>query len=264
MIHKYIRFSTDAQDEQQQQNTINGYLERNNLKADNEIRDEGVSGGVSYKKRNLAKLISKLSSGDTLIVSELSRLTRGGIGELSEMIEQHFKPNQIRLVIVNVGLDIDCTSISAMTELQLAMMASFAKIEKEHIKQRTKSALEARKKTIKKDGGFVSKRGVWTTKLGNPQWTTELVSKAGSVSGTRKRKDALDNPQNRIVWEIVKDVNPSDNNAVDRAVTMLNNAGILTPKGHSYDRIRLRSRIQSMKRTRGKNYSEKELINILY
>lgn len=250
MIHRYIRYSTDSQDEQQQMNTINGYLSRNNLTADSEIRDEGVSGGVSYKKRNLATLIKKMSPGDTLIVSELSRLTRGGIIELSDMIEQHFKPNRIRLVIVNVGLDIDCANLNAMTELQLAMMASFAKIEKEHIKQRTQSALDVRKKAIKKDGGFTSKNGNWVTKLGNPNWTHEGMSKAGKVHAKMLRDEALDNPSNKIAWEILKDLNTADTAAVDRAVTLLNNAGITTPTGLAYTRMRLRARVQAMKKSR--------------
>ena len=61
---------------------------------------------------------------------QVSRLTRSGIGELSYIIEKHFKPNKLRLIICNVGLDIDCSDINPMIELQLAMMATFAKIEK--------------------------------------------------------------------------------------------------------------------------------------
>lgn len=113
-IYQYLRFSTGKQ-------------------------DEAVSGGVSYKDRNLITLFERLESGDTIVVSELSRLTRGGIIELSEMIEKFFKPRKVRLIIVNVGLDIDCAHTSPMVELQLAMLATFAKIEKQSIVERTKS-----------------------------------------------------------------------------------------------------------------------------
>ena len=152
MIYKYLRFSTDKQDEIQQENTIDKYLENIGIKADAVITDAGVSGGVSYDKRNLGELCNSLKPNDVIVVSELSRLTRGGIGELTAIIENHFKPNQLRLIICNVGLDVNCSNLNPIIELQLAMMATFEKIEKMQIQQRTKSALDARKKMIKENG----------------------------------------------------------------------------------------------------------------
>lgn len=79
-------------------------------------------------------------------MSEVSRLTRGGIIELSDMIAEFFAPKGLRLIISNVNLDIDCSDMNPLIELQLSMMATFAKIERLNIKNRTKAALEARKK----------------------------------------------------------------------------------------------------------------------
>ena len=98
------------------------------------------------KKENLSELLSKTNKGDTIIVSEVSRLTRGGIIELSDMIAEFFAPKGLRLIISNVNLDIDCSDMNPLIELQLSMMATFAKIERLNIKNRTKAALEARKK----------------------------------------------------------------------------------------------------------------------
>ena len=74
----------------------------------------------------------------------------------------------------------------------------------------------------------------------------------------KKKQAALENPENKILWEIIKDVNPADSTAIDKAVMILNNAGVKTPKGHTYDRIRLRSRILSMKKMRGLKYYEQQ------
>ena len=48
MIYKYLRFSTDKQDEKQQENTIDKFLEIKGMKSDATITDSGISGGVSY------------------------------------------------------------------------------------------------------------------------------------------------------------------------------------------------------------------------
>ena len=75
-IYKYIRFSTDRQDERQQENTIDNWLRSKGMTADETIRDEAISGGTSYKERNLFRLVRELGLNDTLIVSEISRITR--------------------------------------------------------------------------------------------------------------------------------------------------------------------------------------------
>ena len=121
MIYRYLRFSTNSQDERQQANTIDNYLKSKGMTADETITDAGVSGGTSYKCRNLFELCNELKPNDIVIVSEVSRLTRRGIGELSEIVEKYFKPNKLRLIICNVGLDVDCSDMNPMVEMQLMM-----------------------------------------------------------------------------------------------------------------------------------------------
>lgn len=58
-IYAYHRFSTDEQDAQSQRNIIAKYAESKGLQIDEIISDEGISGSVSYKKRNLSELLSK-------------------------------------------------------------------------------------------------------------------------------------------------------------------------------------------------------------
>lgn len=188
MIFKYIRFSTGKQDERQQENTIDQYLAARGMKADDTYKDEGISGGVDYSERELGRLCERLQKGDTLIVSEISRITRSGIGELSEIIETYFKPNGLRLIVCNVGFEIDCSNLNPMVEMQLMMLATFAKIEKQLIIERTKSALDARKKTIAEHGSFISKAGNFCDHLGNLKGCD--MSAAQAAAADLKKEEA--------------------------------------------------------------------------
>ena len=150
--------------------------------------DEAISGKAgTLSKRALQTLLDKLESGDTLIVSELSRITRAGIGELVSIVETYFKPRKIRFVLCNYNLDINCANIDPITELMLVLMATFAKIERDSLISRTNAALEARKRLIKENGGFVSKSGRWCTRLGGPNASYKEAREASIVSRTNAK-----------------------------------------------------------------------------
>lgn len=199
----YLRFSTDSQDERSQLNIIQNYLSTKGMTIHKTYSDEGISGGVSYTKRSLLELCTELNPNDIVVISEISRLTRNGIGELSEIVNKYFKPNKLRLIICNVGLDIDCSNINPMTELQLAMMATFAKIEKQMIIDRTQSALDVRKKKLKEEGSFVSKSGRVCTALGRPKGCTASQN-AIEASAKVKKDKAKANPHNAIFYREMK------------------------------------------------------------
>lgn len=233
-IYAYHRFSTDEQDAQSQRNIISKYAEAKGLQIDEIISDEGISGSVSYRKRNLSELLEKTKPGDTIIVSEVSRLTRGGIIELSDMIAEFFAPKRLRLIISNVSLDIDCSDMNPLVELQLSMMATFAKIERLNIKNRTKAALDARKKKITEEGGFYSKSGNWCTSLGG---STSGQAKGGKVNGEKRRKEAMESSTNRIIAELLRDcATPQD---IDKVADKLNAMGLKTSSGLVFTRNRL-------------------------
>lgn len=229
MIYKYIRFSTDSQNEQQQEHTIDGWLSARGMTADNTVKDEGVSGGVSYKNRNLLGLVKSLALGDTLIVSEISRVTRSGFGELNELIQKYFKPNRLRLVICNVGLDINCSTIDAMTELQLSMLAIFAKMEKELIVGRTIAGLGARRELLKKNGGWTSKAGNWTTGFGAPKGR-RLCELASDNSVATRHKKVSDDPARRQLYDLIQNLR-SRGDTMQAITDTLNNLGYKAPKG---------------------------------
>lgn len=165
MVFGYIRFSTSSQDAVQQRFALDEYAKQRGLVIDEFVEDEGVSGGVSYTDRNLYRLVQKLTEGDVLVVSELSRLGRA-MADISKLLNEELKPRKIRLVIIKSAIDIDCAKMKAQDEFVFSALSFAAQLEKELIQSRTQSAIDARKELIKKDGGFISKAGRYCTKFG--------------------------------------------------------------------------------------------------
>ena len=235
-IYKYIRFSTTKQDAEQQDNTVSKWLESKGLAADETITDSAVHGYVSFRERNLNGIMEGLEKGDTLVVSELSRLTRGGISALYEMISGYFKPNGVRLVICNLNLDINCANIDPMEELKLSMMATFAKIEREYTSSRTKSALEVRKAKIAEQGGFTAtKSKEWRTGLGRPKGSGNDTGIGGRASGASKVKKITADEDRRRIYKTVLSLK-TKGCALEEIAESLNGLEYTTPKGKKFTR----------------------------
>ena len=193
MNYAYIRFSTDKQDETQQVQAITEFASQRGLTIDVVEKDEGVSGGVSFRDRKLNSLVKKLKIGDSLIVSEISRLGRS-MADLNILINEELKPRKVRLIVIKMGIDIDCSQLKAVDEMVFFALSFAAQVEKEMIQQRTQSAIDARKKLIKEDGGFISKAGVFRDHLGNkkgcdmsPAWQASNQKSAALAEEWRKR-----------------------------------------------------------------------------
>ena len=158
-VVEYGRVSTEKQTLEQQNRTVQDWLQRNNLKADVVITEEGISGGVSYQKRKLGTdVLSLLEPGDMLIVAEISRLGRS-MSDLNKLINDELKPRKIRLVIVQMGIDLDCGNIKAMDEMILFAFSFASQLERELIQERTQSAMNVRKQKIADDGAAGAETG---------------------------------------------------------------------------------------------------------
>lgn len=59
----YSRVSTEKQTLAQQERTVFEWLKAHNIEATHTISDEGVSGGVSYRDRNLGKDVTPMPGG---------------------------------------------------------------------------------------------------------------------------------------------------------------------------------------------------------
>lgn len=156
-VYLYSRVSTDQQSTEQQERTAYEWLKCHKMKVDEIVSDEGVSGGISFKDRNLGKiLLPKMCAGDTLIVSEVSRLGRS-MYDLSKLIHTELKPRKIRLICVSMGIDLRCDKMTAIDELILNNFSFAAQLEKQLISERTLSALQVKKSQGVKLGGAARK-----------------------------------------------------------------------------------------------------------
>lgn len=189
-VYRYVRFSTDKQDEQSQVDIIEKYCTVRGIAIDDTIRDEAITGKEgSLSRRDLLKLLHRLREGDTLVVSELSRLTRGGSVELNRMIGDYFRPAKIRLILCNYSMEFDCANLTPMNELILNCFAVFAKMERDSIVERTNAGLNAIKKKIANNGGFIAKRsGQWRTHLGSEKGVDMTAANQASAKASTDRR----------------------------------------------------------------------------
>lgn len=104
--------------------------------------------GMKTNRAELSKLLNIVKSGDMVIATEVSRITRS-TKQLCDIIE-FAKDKHIKLVLGNFV--VDCTKeLDPMTEGMLKMMGVFAELERNMISQRVKSGMEnarAKGKTI--------------------------------------------------------------------------------------------------------------------
>lgn len=139
MIYGYIRVSTDHQTVENQRFEIKNFCKRNDLKVDGWI-EETISGTKNYSKRRLGTLLKKVTKGDMIICSELSRLGRSLFMIMDILNICMTKECQVWTIKDNYRLGDDISS----KVLAFAFGLS-AEIERNLISQRTKEAL-ARKR----------------------------------------------------------------------------------------------------------------------
>jgi DNA invertase Pin-like site-specific DNA recombinase len=135
----YTRISTDQQDLDKQRHLLLGHAQRQGWLID-EFIEVAASSRKDTKSRKIDELLDKLNTGDTLLVSELSRLGRNMLETLN--IINTLSENQINLVFVRQP---ELSTTGHHAKLLLAIYSYFADAEREYISIRTKQGLEAAK-----------------------------------------------------------------------------------------------------------------------
>ncbi len=140
MTYGYIRVSSDKQTVENQRFEITKFCDARNIKIDGWI-EETISGTKAFKERKLGRLLRRITKGDVIICSELSRLGRN----LFMIME-----------ILNICMSRSCCLWTIKDGYRLgddinAKVLAFAfglsaEIERNLISQRTKEAL-ARKRS---------------------------------------------------------------------------------------------------------------------
>lgn len=139
MVIGYLRVSTKKQYPANQQDEIRRFAENRNWVVDTWIT-EVASGKKREQERKLGELLRKMQSGDTLIVTEISRLSRTLTDVMSIMGKCLEKG--INLYTTKEGYSFDNSLNSKVLCFAFGLVAE---IERNLISMRTKEALALRK-----------------------------------------------------------------------------------------------------------------------
>lgn len=135
MIYGYARCSTD----ETKQNIDRQIKELKELGATKETIYLEYESGTKLDRVELKRLLEKVQSGDTIVATEVSRITRS-TKQLCDILEL-VKDKGLKLVLGSFV--VDCTNgvMNPMTEGMLKMMGVFSEMERNMISQRVKSGM---------------------------------------------------------------------------------------------------------------------------
>ena len=139
MIYAYIRVSTDKQTVENQRFELQNFAYERNLGIDKWI-SETVSGTKLAKERKLGSLLKKMKKGDTLIITEISRLGRNLMQIMSILNLCMSKETMVLTVKERYELGNNINS-----QILAFAFGLSAQIERDLISQRTKEGLARRK-----------------------------------------------------------------------------------------------------------------------
>lgn len=136
-ITAYLRVSTGGQDLNNQRYAILDYADRQGLRVDTWMEVK-MSSRRTPKERRIDDLVDSMKPGDTILVSELSRLGRS-VGQIITLVDELVK-NQVSVIVIKQGIVVNGKRDIATTTL-ITMLGLFAEIERELISERTRMGL---------------------------------------------------------------------------------------------------------------------------
>lgn len=172
-VFAYARVSTVEQvtSNQREQIASAGYDIKNSR-----FIEEQISGSVcAFQRQGFKRLIDKLESGDTLVVTKLDRIGRDSIDVQSTV--EWFSKNDIRLIVLQLG-NLDLTSSSGA--LMVKMLAAVADFERELIIERVQAGLAR----AKSEGKTLGRRPKTTTE--QRQQIRERLAQGATVSAVAR------------------------------------------------------------------------------
>ena len=141
----YIRVSTQEQAQEgysvgEQKERLIAYCKAQDWAISNIYVDGGYS-GANLKRPGIQRLMSETKSFDVVLVYKLDRLSRSQRDTLY-LIEEIFLPNKVDFVSMQESFD----TSSPFGKAMIGLLAVFAQLEREQIKERTKMGKIARAK----------------------------------------------------------------------------------------------------------------------
>ena len=139
MIIAYLRVSTGKQNPENQREEIKRFAEEKNMAIDQRVI-ETASGKLAPRKRKLGRVLGRMKKGDTLIVSEISRLSRS-LTEIMTIMGQCLE-KEISIYTTKERYTFDNSINSKVLCFAFGLVAE---IERNLISMRTKEALAVKK-----------------------------------------------------------------------------------------------------------------------
>ena len=144
----YLRVSKDSQDVRNQRLAILEFARQEKFEVST-FMELSVSSRRSPKARQIDLLMAQLEPGDTLVVSELSRMGRS-VGEVITTVDVLLK-QQVRFLAIKEGIRL-AGKQDLNSKVMVTLFGLFAEIERELISMRTKEGLAAARASGKRLG----------------------------------------------------------------------------------------------------------------
>lgn len=141
-ILAYLRTSTDKQELDNQKLQILEYARQQSLDIEDYIAIS-ISSRKSQQERRLGELQTRLKDGDTLLVTELSRLGRS-TGHIINLIDD-LVDRGVCVIVIKQNLTLNKAQDDIQSLTMMTMLALFAQVERVMISRRTKEALATKK-----------------------------------------------------------------------------------------------------------------------
>lgn len=170
----YLRISTDKQDEASQRQIVADWCKSQGREITAYATDQ-ASGALPWQERALSFALNDCEAGDSIIVSEISRIARSTVGVLTFL--QAAAEKNVNVVAIKSGITLDGSTASKIVVTVLAMAAE---IERDLLRERTKGALQARKAS----GGAIGRQ------LGAKGKRNKLDGRWGEIEPLLKAKVA--------------------------------------------------------------------------
>jgi len=168
----YARVSTGGQTFEQQMQTITEHFRKmgSDIANADKIITEHVSGVVEWRQRKLRQLVEKCNDGDTIFVSELSRLGRDQ-ADIFSLVDYATKKKGLNLFICKDNIMLENKTQGG--KMMLFFYSMQAESERINTCERNLARSAWEREQIAKHGGYMSKKGKWVTKQGRPKISKE-------------------------------------------------------------------------------------------
>ena len=192
----YTRVSTDKQKTDRQISELKSYAKKNDITV-SKVFQENISGSRPiHKRREGKKFLEYLKTNniDLVMVSETSRLGRSAIdvqrtvGHLINEVKMNIYIHQQSLYLLD-----EEGNFKSLSKMFVDVLANFAAMELETLKDRTKSGLKLKQQEY---DDFNTRHGL---KKGDPRYKS-----LGRPIGTTKSQDAFLKEYSKVVKELEK------------------------------------------------------------